>query len=333
LLASTLLRDAPASRGFAVPRLPVDAGRVSFTSTTGMDLRGAVFSSAPTGGRGSLIDINSASDILINSSGTGGSGLVLRSDILNQFGAESLLIGGIRSFGPDGVRVTANTSSLTLDNRGAPLTGKDIILASRGKISLAEDASIISPEQEIALDSILFGNVNTPGSGNGALVRVSANASGGVSRINVSSSDPAELTLRSNVFLAGGSIILDSTAATQLDDSVRLTATDVSLNSGQISLALNNSGTLNPTNGLVLGGTALASLQSSASRLALLSYSTIDTYGSGTVGTRDSGSLSLQAAAIRGFNVGSASVTFMTPQLLLGNAAGASAPWLQRPSH
>jgi filamentous hemagglutinin family protein len=326
LLASTLLRDAPASRGFAVPRLPVDAGRVSFTSTTGMDLRGAVFSSAPTGGRGSLIDINSASDILINSSGTGGSGLVLRSDILNQFGAESLLIGGIRSFGPDGVRVTANTSSLTLDNRGTPLTGKDIILASRGKISLAEDASIISPEQEIALDSILFGNVNTPGSGNGALVRVSANASGGVSRINVTSSNPAELTLRSNVFLAGGSIILDSTAATQLDDSVRLTATDVSLNSGQISLALNNPGTLNPTNGLVLGGTALASLQSSASRLALLSYSTIDTYGSGTVGTRDSGSLSLQAAAIRGFNVGSASVTFMTPQLLLGNAAGATAP-------
>jgi filamentous hemagglutinin len=326
LLANTVLRDAPKALGFSVPRLPVDAGKISFTSTTGMNLRGGVFSSTSSGGRGSLIDINSASDILINSSGKGSGGLVLRTDVLNRFGAESLLIGGLRTFGTDGVSVTANTSSLTLDNAGEPLIGKDIILVSRGKISLAEDSSITSPEEEVTLDSILFGNPEIPGSGNGSLVRVTADSSGSVSRVNVSASDSAELVLGAGVALTGAGIILDSTTATRLDDSVSLSAADVSISSGQISIALNKAGTINPTKGLVLGGDALASLQANTTRLAFLSYSSIDVYGSGVVGKRDSGSLSLQAAAIRGFNTGNGSVTFNASQLLLGNFAAAAAP-------
>lgn len=326
LLANTTLREAPLSRGFTVPRLPMDAGRLSFTSTTSMALAGGVISVAATGGRGGLIDINSSSDILINTTGTGGTGLVLDVNTLNSFGAESLLIGGFRSFGPDGVSVTANTSSLTLDNAGTPLAGKDVILVSREILTLAEDSAIISADEDLALDSILLGNAGIAGSGNGALVRVSANASGGVSRSGVSASNTADLSLLPGVSLSGGSIVLESSSATHLSQSARLVAGDVSLASGQISLALENPGTLTPTNGLVLSGDALASLQASANRLALLSYSSIDVYGSGIVGTRDSGSLSLQAAAIRGFNTGSAPVVFASPELLLGNSAAALAP-------
>jgi filamentous hemagglutinin len=325
LFANTTLSEAPLSRGFTVPRLPMDAGRLSFTSTTSMTLNGGVISLAASDGRGSLIDINSSSSILINNTGTGGTGLVLNANTLNSFGAESLLIGGLRSFAESGVSVAANTSSLTLDNAGTPLFGKDIILVSRTGLTLAEDSTITSAIGDLALDSIVLGNSTTQGSGNGALVRVSANASGGVARAGVSLPNSADLTIQPEVTLGGGSIVLDSTSATHLADSARLSATDVSLSSGQISIALNNPGTLNPTTGLILSGDALASLQLSAKRLALLSYSTIDAYGAGTVGTRDSGSLSLQAAAIRGFNTGSTPVIFASPELLLGNSANAAA--------
>jgi filamentous hemagglutinin len=326
LLANTTLREAPLSRGFTVPRLPMDAGRLSFTSTTSMALSGGVISLAATNGRGGLIDINSSSDILINTTGTGGTGLVLNVDTLNSFGAESLLIGGFRSFGPNGVSVTASTSSLTLDNAGTPLVGRDVILVSKESLTLSDDSAISSADEDLALDSILLGNSGTAGSGNGALVRVSANASGVVSRAGVTAPNRADLIIRPDVMLSGGSLVLDSTSATHLSESARLVARDVSLSSGQISIALDNPGALNPTDGLILGGDALASLQSSAQRLSLLSYSSIDVYGSGTVGTRNSGSLSLQAAAIRGFNTGSAPVVFESPELLLGNSAGAAAP-------
>ena len=66
LLANTDLKNAALSREFTVPRLPVDAGYLAFSSTSSMTLRGRVSSLAPTSGRVSLIDINSSSDIVIN---------------------------------------------------------------------------------------------------------------------------------------------------------------------------------------------------------------------------------------------------------------------------
>jgi len=322
LYANTTLREGPLARGFSVPRLPVDAGKLSFTSSTSMTLAGSVKSIAATKGRGSLIDINSSSDILINTTGTGTAGLVLNADVLNSFGAESLLIGGLRSFGPNGVTVTASTSSLTLDHAGKPLVGKDIILVSKGNITIAADSSITATEDELVLDSILLGNSAVAGSGNGSLVRVSANASGGVLRTGVSTPNSASLNILSNVSLSGGGIVLDSTSASSLADSARLTARAVSLASGQISIALENPGVLNTTDGLMLGGAALASLQNSAQQLSLLSYSSVDVYGAGTIGTRNSGTLSLQAAAIRGFNTSSTPVVFAAQELVLGNSLG-----------
>ncbi|MGL4398222.1 MAG: hypothetical protein ACRCXD_00005, partial [Luteolibacter sp.] len=309
---------------FTVPRLPVDAGYLSFTSTASMSLRGSV-SSFSSAGRGGLIDINSSSDILINNSGTGGSGgLVLNAGILNSFGAESLLIGGLRSFNANGASVAVNSANVTLDNAGIPLVGKDIILVSREKLTLAENSEIISPQDTLILDALTLGDATLPGSGNGTLVRVSANASGPVSRAGITPSVLPQLDVLSGSVITAGSILLDSTAGTTLAESARLLADDVSLNSGRISIALNNPGTLNPASGLVLGGDALANLQRNTKRLSLLSYSSIDTYGTGIVGSRSFESLSLQAASIRGFNTGGGSVTFSAASIALGNRAAST---------
>jgi len=324
LLINSTLRTAAISRELPVPRLPLDSGYLSLTATTSMVLRGEV-SAISASGRGGLIDINSSSDILINSTGIGSGGLVLSVDSLNQFSAESLLIGGLRSFDATGVKVVANSSSVTLDNAGTPLIGKDIILVSRESLTLGENSSIIATRDDLDLDSLTLGDPAIAGSGDGVLVRVSANASGQVFRSGVSPSVLPSLIVLGGSNLSGGSIILDSTARTNLAQSVVLDADDVALNSGKISIILENPGTLAANTGLVLGGEALASLQSSAKRLSLLSYSTIDTYGTGTVGSLSFEALSLQAAAIRGFNTSGGTVSFSAATLTLGNRANAIA--------
>lgn len=329
LLANSVLREAAVSREFTVPRLPVDAGYLAFSSTSNMALRGRVSSFVPISGRGSLIDINSSSDIVINQTGAPvtGAGLVLSAGTLNSFGAESLLIGGLRNFTAGGVSVTANSKNVTLDNAGSALIGDDIILVSREQLTLGENSEIVSTEDDdISLDTLLLGSTTTAGSGNGTLVRVSANASGGITRVSTNSSNLPVLTVSAGATLTGGNIVLDSSSATNLSESARLIAKGVSLNSGQISISLNDPGILNPTTGLVLAGDAFTSLQSSAKRLSLVSYSTIDVYGTGTVGSRNFQSLSLQAASIRGLNTNGGTVTFSATSLILGNSAGNAAP-------
>ena len=326
LLANTFLRDAAVAREFAVPRLPVDAGYLSFTANTAMAINGAVSSAAPTGGRGSLIDINSPVDILINATGLGGSAgsLVLDASVLNAFRAESLLIGGLRTLGSGGASVTVNAGNLTLDNAGSPLTGSDIILVAKEELTIADGAEITGTGSGTP-GRIIIGNDATPGSGNGTLVRVSAGSSAPVSRFGVGNSTLPNLVLGAGADLQGGSITLDSTSGTDLDPAARLLADSISLSSGQIGILLNDPGTPNPSNGLILSGIALESLQTSAKRLALLSYSSIDVYGTGQVGSRAFEQLALQSAAIRGFNTGGGTATFSAASLLIENPANRSA--------
>jgi filamentous hemagglutinin family protein len=325
-MANTFLKDAAINREFAVPRLPVDSGYLSFSSTASMALQGDVRSAAGKNGRGGLVDISSAADIVINRSGSGGSPgeLVLKASQLNEFGVESLLVGGLRNFGAEGVSVTVNTASLTLDNASAALRGDDIILTSKGALSLSKNAKITAEAGDGTFDNLLLGDQTVPGSGDGSLVRVSANSSGGVFRRSVGSSSEPVLVLRSGTTLTGGSIVLDSTDATYLSSAARLNADAVSLASGQISIRLNQPGVLLPTTGLVLSGGAFSSLQNSAKRLSLLSYSSIDVYGTGTVGSRDFDQLSLQAASIRGMNNNGGPVNFTASDLVIGNSAAST---------
>jgi filamentous hemagglutinin family protein len=321
LLATKVLKQAAINGGFSVPRLPLDAGYLSFSSTSGMSLNGSVRAGVLVGGRGGLIDINSSSAILINESGAGGTGgqLVLKADQLNRFGAESLLIGGLREEQSGGTSVIANTTDLELDNAGAALTGADIILVSGGRINIAQNSKITSTaNDDLPSDTLLL-------DGNGVLVRVTADASGSVSRSGVTSPNPAELVIGSGAALTGGGIVLDSTSAIGLSPLAVLSSESVSLSSGLISIQLSQSGTLPANSGLVLSESVLDTLQDSAKKLTLLSYSTIDTYGHGSVGTGGLDNLSLLSSAIRGFNVGTGAVRFAASKLTLGNPGNIAA--------
>ncbi len=326
-LGNSFLREGALALEAFVPRLPVDAGHLILQANQSMSFLGSVLAHAgAAGAHGGLVDIASTSDILIAGPGvSGGNGvLVLDAGQLSSFGAESLLIGGIRQTTAKGVVVNVKTANITVDNAGSLLSAPDIILAAKQNLTLAPNAVILSSGSlGGGADTLLFGDAATAGSGDGTLLRVSADPSAQIIRSGVSSSTVPHMVIGAGATLAGGGIILDSTYGTILDPSANLLADSISLNSGQISLLFDNPGIVLPTAGLVLSGGALRDLQSARS-LSLLSYSSIDIYGAGSFTAE--GDLALHASQIRGFNNGGGTVSFTSRgNLSLDNSPGRAA--------
>lgn len=318
--ANRFFTDFATSRQNAVPRLPSDAGILSYTASANFSIAGAVSATTPTSARGALIDINSPVDILINASGSGGAPgtLTLSSSLLNSFGADSLLIGGVRTQSQGGITVSTSTKNLTLDNEGAPLSGNDIILTASENLILAENSAITASGNR-SIGSITLGSEATLGSGNGSLVRVSSSAQDTVTRLGVTPGGFANLITGNASTLTGTSLFLDSTAATSLDSGTILIGSEITLSSGELLIALENPGTIAPTTGLILAGNALSTLLSNTSALTLRSYSNLNLYGTGQIGSNTFQNLTLQAANLRGLNQNNGSVILAARNLTIGN--------------
>ena len=337
LLANTFLAQSAVAHDATPPRLPVDSGQLVLTAPAGgsMNLKGTVLSKAMDAqGRGGLVDISSPVDIVIAGADTAPApgSLVLNAADLTNFGADSLLIGGIRD--ASGTTVTVTTNHMLVDNAGAgsELKGNEIILVANQSLTLADGATIEQTGTSTSFETLQFGDASIAGSGDGVLLRVTGDASAKTIRAGVSSSTVPTMLIGADAHVSGLNLTLDSTAATGFDSRAVITGSTVSLNSGQISLLLDDPGTVGVTSGLVLSGASLANLQSGTNALSLLSYSSIDIYGHGQVGgfgtdgRPEIASLELHAAALRGFNTGGGEVAFAARDILIDNEAGRAAP-------
>ncbi len=322
--ATDFLTASARENGATVSRMPVDAGHLIFQATQSMTLQGAVLAKGGAGGRGGLVDIASASDILIGAgAGSGGAGtLYLDAGLLSSFGAESLLIGGVRTFDGGRTKVTVKTGRITVDNAGSPLSAPDLILASNLALTLAPGASLSASGGLASGDVLYLGSEAVAGSGDGLLIRLSGDPLAQIVRAGVSNSAIPQMNVGAGASFSGESLILDSTYGTSLDPTADLAARFISLNSGQISLVLDNAGAVPPTAGLVLSGDALQDLRA-AQALSLLSYSSVDIHGEGEFTTL--GSLAIHAAEIRGFNDGG-TVSLSASKIILDNAPGKTGP-------
>jgi filamentous hemagglutinin len=339
--ANDFFADYARERNIATPRLPTDSGRLILQAVTAMNLNGAVLSASQSGGRGGMIDIASPVDILIGTRNTPeiAGTLVLDAAQLSRFGAESLLIGGVRNFTPNGVSVSVMTNRLTLQNDAAhPLVGPEIILVANRRMTVDPNAVLM---QQGSLsgpaDTLLFGNSTTAGSGDGLLLRVSADPNAQILRQNIT--DAATVANRSTLprmdigtgaSITGTGVIVDSTYATNLALGAEISGRAVSLNSGQISLELGGARPRSAidaaTDGLILNSVDLQRFQTSDS-LSLLSYSSLDIFGTGTVGDARLNNLRLSAGEIRGFDQGtSGNVTFQARNITLDNRGNGRVP-------
>ena len=305
----------------AEPRLPTDAGHLKLQALTAMTLQGEVAAQgARSGSHGGLVDIATPIDIVINANGGSQAGaLVLSAAHLNTFGAESLLIGGTREVGTKGAAITVKSENITVDNAGAALQGPEIVIVANNELRVAAGARI----QQVGniaggkAATLFLGDADVAGSGEGALLRVTSDANAGIVRAGLAPIGEPGMFIGAGAFISGESVTLDSTFSTDLNSGALLRGHTISLNSGQISVLLNVDGRLR-SDGLILDGAVLDGL-ASAQRLSLLSYSTLDFYGTGTFATN--GALALHAAQIRGFANDGGTVTLSAKSLLIDNAA------------
>jgi filamentous hemagglutinin family protein len=315
--ANDFLRQAAADHEQTSQRLPADSGKAQFFSAAGLVLDGALLAEAASGGRGGFVDIAVPGAISITGGGAAPApgSVELKASLLSAWGVESLLVGGSRSGGLLDVRAT----SITLDNPLAALTGPEIILAARQNLTLAANAQFVSSgELTQSADDLSI-------TGDGALLRATGDASATVSRTEFVNSPLVGLTIGAGTRISGAGITLDSTYNTNLASTAVLDGENVYLHSGRISILLDNPAPAAPAFGLVLAGPALQSLAGAGS-LTLLSYSSLDVYGTGSIPLGNPALLTLSTGALRGFNQAGGTVTIQAGELLLDNSPGALVP-------
>ncbi|MEY5010702.1 MAG: hypothetical protein RLZZ253_1841, partial [Verrucomicrobiota bacterium] len=220
---------AEGARRFDVttPRLPVDAGLLTFSAAQELSLKGRVLAGAPGSARGGQVDISSALDIRIVGRGqTAGAGeLGLDAADLSQFGAQTLLVGGTRQVGATQTVVTAVSNRVTLDNAGTPLQLPELLIVARQQLEVAAGAeirqtgSVGGPAQDYRI-----GASAVAGSGNGAALLVSGNSGSSLSRAGVNGAASPVLTVRDGAVIQGTTVQLDSSAASELAASAVIDA-------------------------------------------------------------------------------------------------------------
>lgn len=305
-----------------VQRLPMDSGYLAIQGNNALRLEGSVLTGHPSGGRGASVDVSSDEDMyVIGGSGSAppGSQVALSGNVLNSWGAESLLIGGLRRTTADGTAVNVRAPSVTVNNPGASLSSPEITLVAKSALTVAPGSRIASSGGLTQNSEPLLLN------GEGTLLRVSGDRFVSTVRSAFTDSIKPVMTIGGGAVISGPGVILDSTYATSLSSSAILDASYLTLSSGQISIALDGSSGLAGsvvTPHLTLEGELLKSVQSVES-LTLSSYRTIDIYGSGTFGSSTLGSLNLFASGIRGFNRGAAMLS--AGEVTLANPSGSAA--------
>lgn len=320
--ANKFLGDMAVSLELANPQeLPRDAGYVSFQSDSSLRLAGKVLTQAS--GIGARIDINSTGNINILGARSGAGDIIagqssLDASTLSSWGAASLLVGGIRNEDSTGAsNLEIRTNRINLDNGETTLTAPDIILASKEILNIANGSSI----EAIGNDEFEADELNV--SGDGTLVRISADTNTATLRDKVTGSDKPMMTIGSNVQISGEYGYLDSTYGTQFANDAVINTNNLILASGQISITFDGA-SVQAANSLItaphfiLNDNLLMSVQQATS-LTLRSYSGIDIYGNGSLGGESIENLSLLGNGIRACQNGDGDILIDAQKITFGN--------------
>lgn len=323
--ANQFLADIDAAGIRTSVTLPQDSGRMVLSAAVSLELRGSAMTAPSGSGRGGMVDIDSPLPILIAPASQEALNgvLVLDPEVVSAFGAASLLVGGRRQVTAGELRIVANSPSISVNNSGHPLTGQDILLVARQSVELGAGADLRALGAATDLPTHTVGDPSVPGSGNGALLRVSVSESPPPSRAGLGTSpDPVSLRIGAEALVSGVSVVYDSSADIVIDDGARTVAESLALGAGRINLVFDP--LLAPSNpvGLSLFGESIPEFLGSAAKLTLLSYSTVDLYGSGQVGSADASSLVLRTPAVRAFAAGGGEISFLAREILLDNPSG-----------
>jgi filamentous hemagglutinin len=323
----------------AVPRLAVDAGQVILNASQNLVLDGSIGFAAGQGGRGGLLDIAAQSIAIVNEADApvAGYALSLRGDVLSRLGAESLLIGGIRTQTASGTTITPVAAQVLVANDEATaLTGPEIMLVAGSTVSngqavdgtgavTIDSGAVVRATGSLsgtASGSITIGNPTATapgGSGMGALVIATVANSTSVHRYDIAATSGATLGVVNvkdgATLISSGRLVLDGTGDVVVAAGAVLRAKSLEAASSKVSFGAAPAGTA----GLVVSPTTLATL-SAISNLTLRSYGTMDFWGAVTIAGEGLTQMTLDAGALVQRSAGDVSIR--ANALTISNSSG-----------
>jgi hypothetical protein len=295
-----------ANAGVAATRLPRDAGTVLLNASNHLALNGTLSGAPVSGGRGVAVDLTSNAITVVADAATApaGTGVVISADALNHLGAESLLIGGVRTATSNGVTITTSAADVDID-AGAQLSAPEILLAATQRVAVNNGASVAgSGTLGHAIKEIDV-------TGTGSLLRVAGSGDPSIVRTGTTGASSI-LSIAANT-IVGASAALEGSGAVSLLGNLNLRGGTLSLTSDRISLGAVPA----QTPGISLSTQQIAGL--GLNQLTLDSRGSVDFYGNVNLATTN---FTLSAAQLRGVGVGSTLLSASGTLTLAGLAGG-----------
>ena len=290
--------------------LPKDAGSLSLAASKTLSLAGRLLASAPTGGRGAQLDVTADHLAVVNRLTGNRDRVEVRAADLNDFGAQSLLLGGRRRTSDGEIVLDVFADDVSVGS-GAKLTVPEVLLLAHDEVVLAKGAAIS------ATGAPVEHRVPFKVSGDSALVIASSGAQPTVKHTAQTGAAGAVDVRAGAVLSARGSIALDGSRNTVVKGSLKTAQGSLRLASSRISLGA----VAGVNDGLVLSNTQLRGL--AASELIFDSRSSVDIYGSLQTAVDN---LVFNAAGISGHANGGDTVALRADTIVLSNPNARSDP-------
>jgi filamentous hemagglutinin len=322
--ADTFFSQQAADRGLNAPALPKDGGHAKFSVERQLQLDGAVLlggavakASQAAGAKG-LVDIAAPQiNIVANRAANSGGYVQILANDLSALDAGSLLIGGSRTVGSDGVHITAEASIVRVDNDAAhPLEAAEIMLAAKNVVQLTDRSAVEANEVPGRSSDVVLIDAGSNTDADGALLRLSGGKGVAVQRATASG-NTGRLEIGKHASLLANSIELSASASMQFNGLSGVSnTTSVSIDAPQISLG---NAIPSQTQGVVLDADTLASLNRFAA-LTLSSSGDMDVYGTANLGRAGMDRLAIKSAGLMGHD---AQVDVLAKTVQLAGQAGA----------
>jgi filamentous hemagglutinin len=332
--ATQFFQAQAAQANTAAPRLPIDAGRIVLNAISAITFDGQADFSTPNGGRGGEADIVGANLELLGPGDTVTPGFIgLDASLVGNIGAQSVLIGGVRSVtisNPDQLQITQPAVNIEIGSH-AVLQAPEIMLRASNSIVLDPGAAIDTTTSGAVPDQFPIDPKTglTPGSinlnGGGAFVMAS-NAPSALP-IVLTGSGTSSLTIGADARIdGGGSIALANTSNFSFNTTATFGAPTITIAAPIINLGQGG------TTGVTLTDDILAALAAGdpahnvapAVSVILDGTQGINVFGSVALGTPALTSLTLNAPVIQGFGSTSDTANISAGQLIVTNTGTAT---------
>ena len=342
---SEFFRNQAAAQNVAPPALAQDAGRLILQVTNGLIFQGQGDFSVGTGGRGGQADIVGTNLAILGDGDVAPTGYIgLTASSLNAIGAQSLLIGGLRSTpfnNRNQITITPSAQSVEIGGH-ARLTAPEIMLVASGTIKLDPGAQIdttaaaaipdrfpTDPVTGLSLGQIVINGTS------GAFLMASNAAPMAVSRASVAASSSTLIIGAGAGVYARNNLILNDTNTMAIDPTARFAAPTVNVGAAIINVGSGATGGFTITDELlaVLSRGDPSRGLAPTDNLILSAAQSINFYGSANLGTIDPATgrysvdgLTLNAPLIQGIGTSGDVTRIAANRLTLQGTSAAGTP-------